>query len=70
MQDPGRAQKWTGLRQDSGDPLVFAPRVKEAYQALGINYREKLVVYSDALNVDKVLAIQKQCKELGFERGK
>ncbi|KAF7773304.1 hypothetical protein Agabi119p4_5471 [Agaricus bisporus var. burnettii] len=68
MQDPGRAQKWTGLRQDSGDPLVFAPRVKEAYQALGINYREKLVVYSDALNVNKVLAIQKQCKELGFER--
>jgi nicotinate phosphoribosyltransferase len=69
IQNKERAQKWTGLRQDSGDPFLFAPRAKELYQALGINYREKLMVYSDALNTDKVLAIQKQCKELGFEKG-
>jgi nicotinate phosphoribosyltransferase len=70
IQNEGRARKWTGLRQDSGDPLTFAPRAKEVYQTLGIDYREKLMVYSDALNTDKVLAIQKQCQELGFEKGK
>lgn len=69
MQNPERARKWTGLRQDSGDPFIFAPRVKEIYQELGINYREKLMVYSDSLNVDKALKIQQQCHELGFEKG-
>ncbi|KAF5359646.1 hypothetical protein D9756_003184 [Leucocoprinus leucothites] len=68
LQNPERAKKWTGLRQDSGDPFIFAPRVKEIYEKLRINYREKLMIFSDALNVDKALKIQEQCNELGFER--
>ncbi|PPQ73172.1 hypothetical protein CVT26_014771 [Gymnopilus dilepis] len=69
MSDPELAQRWTGLRQDSGDPFAFGPRVKKMYQALGIPYNTKSLIYSDALTVDKCLAIKKQCDELNFELG-
>lgn len=39
------------------------------YQALGIPYNTKSLIYSDALTVDKCLAIKKQCDELNFELG-
>jgi len=68
-QNPERVKKWTGLRQDSGDPFSFALHVKETYENLGINYREKLVVFSDSLDVEKAIKIQEQCNQLGFERG-
>jgi len=66
--DPARAERWTGLRQDSGDPFAFAPRVKEMYESLGIDPRQKRCVFSDGLNVDKVLRLQKQTAELGLDR--
>ncbi|KAF9448625.1 nicotinate phosphoribosyltransferase [Macrolepiota fuliginosa MF-IS2] len=66
--NPARAIKWTGLRQDSGDPLLFAPKVKETYDKIGIEGRDKLVIYSDSLNVDKALKIKRQCDELGFKK--
>ncbi|KAF8904998.1 Quinolinate phosphoribosyl transferase [Gymnopilus junonius] len=68
MADPELAQRWTGLRQDSGDPLVFGPRIKKMYQALGIPLNSKSLVYSDALTTDKCLTIKKQCDELNFDR--
>ena len=61
-----RARRWHGLRQDSGDPFVFAPRAKEVYERLGINPSEKIIVYSDWLNVEKAIALKKQCDELGL----
>ncbi|KXN85875.1 putative nicotinate phosphoribosyltransferase [Leucoagaricus sp. SymC.cos] len=67
-QNPARARRWTGLRQDSGDPFIFVSRVKELYERLGIDYREKLMVFSDALTVDKALKIQELCNELGFKK--
>ncbi|KAJ3535969.1 hypothetical protein NM688_g6901 [Phlebia brevispora] len=67
VQDKTRAQRWSGLRQDSGDPMVFAPRAKEVYDSLGINYHEKIIIYSDAINVEKALKIYKQCTEVGFK---
>jgi len=65
----GRARRWHGLRQDSGDPFGFAPLAKEVCERLGINPSEKTIVYSDWLNVDKTLALKKQCEEIGFNRG-
>jgi nicotinate phosphoribosyltransferase len=67
--DPERARRWTGLRQDSGDPFAFGPRVKEVYESLGIDPREKLIIYSDSLSVDKALRLRKQASELGLEKG-
>ena len=60
-----RAERWSGLRQDSGDPMVYAPRAIEVYESLGIDYRKKAIIYSDSVDVDKALKIQKQCNELG-----
>ncbi|KAH9958543.1 nicotinate phosphoribosyltransferase [Russula dissimulans] len=64
--DVGRARRW-GLRQDSGDPFIFAPLAREACERLGIDPSEKTIVYSDWLNVDKALALKKQCEEIGFK---
>lgn len=68
--DPERAQRWDGLRQDSGDPFVFGPRAFEMYRSLGIDHSAKALIYSDALNVEKALKIKQQCDELGFKKGK
>jgi nicotinate phosphoribosyltransferase len=68
MAEPERAHRWTGLRQDSGDPFLFGPRVKAMYESIGIDHKSKTLVYSDALTIDKCLAIKKQCDELGFSK--
>ncbi|PIL29887.1 hypothetical protein GSI_08096 [Ganoderma sinense ZZ0214-1] len=60
------AEHWTGLRQDSGDPYVFAPRAKEVYEQLGLDYTKKTIIFSDALDVEKALQLKKQCDRLGF----
>lgn len=70
MADPELAQRWTGLRQDSGDPFAFGPRIKKMYQALGIPFSSKSLIYSDALTIDKCLDIKKQSDELNFDRGR
>ncbi|CAA7265593.1 unnamed protein product [Cyclocybe aegerita] len=66
--DSELAHRWTGLRQDSGDPFTFGPRVKEMYEALGIPHASKTIIFSDSLDVDKCLKIKKQCDELGFAK--
>jgi nicotinate phosphoribosyltransferase len=66
--EPERAHRWTGLRQDSGDPFLFGPRVKAMYESIGIDHESKTLVYSDALTIDKCLAIKRQCDELGFSK--
>ncbi|KAI0636175.1 nicotinate phosphoribosyltransferase [Trametes polyzona] len=67
VQDPHFAQHWIGLRQDSGDPYVYAPRAKEIYEQLGVDYTKKTIIFSDALNVEKALKLKKQCDELGLK---
>ncbi|KAI0048993.1 nicotinate phosphoribosyltransferase [Auriscalpium vulgare] len=64
--DPERAQRWRGLRQDSGDPFAFAPQAKAVYESMGIDIRDKTVIYSDSLDLEKALALKKQCGEIGF----
>jgi len=62
-----QAEHWQGLRQDSGDPFLFAPVVKEVYKKLGIDYRQKTIVYSDGLHVDKCLRLKEHCESYGFK---
>ncbi|KAF7375058.1 Nicotinate phosphoribosyltransferase [Mycena sanguinolenta] len=64
--DKERALRWQGLRQDSGDPFVFGRRAKEVFDSLGINPREKIIVYSDALDIDKALGLKEQADDLGL----
>ena len=54
------------MRQDSGDPFVYAPRAREIYQSMNVDHTTKVIVYSDGLTVDKALALKKQCDEVGF----
>jgi nicotinate phosphoribosyltransferase len=42
--------------------------MKEVLERLGINHRERLIIYSDSLDVDKSLALKKHCEEIGFIR--
>ncbi|THV02788.1 nicotinate phosphoribosyltransferase [Dendrothele bispora CBS 962.96] len=65
--NPERARTWRGLRQDSGDPFVFGPRAKELYEAMGISCKEKMIIYSDSLDLEKALNLKKQADELGFQ---
>jgi len=60
-------QRWNGLRQDSGDPIAFARQAKEAYDRVGVDTAEKAIVFSDSLDVEKSLEINKVAKELGFK---
>ena len=64
--DTERARRWRVLRHDSGDPFTFAPQAKEVYERLGINHRERTIIYSDGLNLEKTLALKKHCEEIGF----
>jgi nicotinate phosphoribosyltransferase len=60
-------QRWKGLRQDSGDPITFARQAKEAYDKVGVDVAEKVIIFSDSLDVEKSLEINKVTKELGFK---
>ncbi|MFT4030837.1 MAG: nicotinate phosphoribosyltransferase [Siphonobacter sp.] len=51
-----------GVRHDSGDPLLFADRVIEHYQEMGIDPLSKTIIFSDGLNLDKVARIVEHCR--------
>jgi len=59
-----------GVRQDSGDPLAFADQVIAHYELMGIDPRSKTIIFSDALNYDKVERIANYCKgKIGMSFG-
>lgn len=60
--DKEYAELFTGVRQDSGDPIEFAKKVIEHYIYLGIDPTTKTIVFSDALDVDKVNEILNFCR--------
>ncbi|WP_345950671.1 nicotinate phosphoribosyltransferase [Mucilaginibacter sp. PAMB04274] len=51
-----------GVRHDSGDPLQFADQVIAHYNSLGIDPLTKTIIFSDALNYDKVARIAGHCR--------
>jgi len=51
---------WTGIRVDSGDPATGAETAIDWWKSRGEDPREKLVIFSDGLDVDKIVALQKQ----------
>jgi nicotinate phosphoribosyltransferase len=53
------AKLYDGVRHDSGDPFVWANLVLDHYRKLGIDPRTKTLVFSDSLDVDKVVAIDR-----------
>ncbi len=57
-----QAEKWKGLRHDSGDPIEFGEKAIKFYKEHGIDPKEKLLVFSDGLDVDKIIAIAEHFK--------
>jgi nicotinate phosphoribosyltransferase len=51
---------WTGIRIDSGDPATGAENAIAWWQARGEDPRQKLVIFSDGLDVDKIVELQAQ----------
>jgi len=51
---------WTGIRIDSGDPATGAEIAINWWKSRGEDPTKKLVIFSDGLDVDKIVALQKQ----------
>ncbi|MFA5020998.1 MAG: nicotinate phosphoribosyltransferase [Patescibacteria group bacterium] len=52
-----QARLWKGLRHDSGDPFIFGEKAIKFYQNIGIDPKEKMVVFSDGLDVNTIIAL-------------
>lgn len=59
---PEQAEKWGGLRHDSGDPFEFGEKVIKFYKQYGIDPLEHTIVYSDGLDVDMIVALADRFK--------
>lgn len=59
-QAPDWLAGWTGIRIDSGDPAAGAEAAIVWWQSRGEDPRDKLVIFSDGLDVDKIVALQAQ----------
>ena len=57
---PDWLAKWTGIRIDSGDPATGAEIAIKWWQSRGEDPREKLVIFSDGLDVEKIVELQAQ----------
>lgn len=51
---PDWLSQWTGIRVDSGDPAQGAEEAIRWWQARGEDPREKLIIFSDGLDVAKI----------------
>ncbi|GAA5820006.1 hypothetical protein JCM11251_005444 [Rhodosporidiobolus azoricus] len=66
VSNPERAKRWKGLRQDSGDPFTFIETAKEAWERVGDDPSKKIVVFSDALDVDLCIKLKQASDEAGI----
>jgi nicotinate phosphoribosyltransferase len=51
---------WTGIRIDSGDPATGAEKAIKWWKDRGEDPTQKLVIFSDGLDVDKIAELHKQ----------
>ena len=51
---------WTGIRIDSGDPATGAENAIRWWRDRGEDPRGKLIIFSDGLDVDRIIALHRQ----------
>lgn len=54
---------WTGIRIDSGDPATGAETAIKWWKERGEDPKTKMVIFSDGLDVDKIIELHKQFKD-------
>ena len=54
---PDWLARWTGIRIDSGDPAAGAEMAIDWWKSRGEDPRDKLVIFSDGLDVDKIVEL-------------
>ncbi len=59
------ADVFTGVRQDSGDPLEFLEMMRKFYKKCGITDK-KVIVFSDSLNVEKCIQYREATIKAGL----
>lgn len=57
------AEKYDGLRQDSGDPIEWGYKVLNFYSKMDIDPSSKTIMFSDGLNIDKAIKINNEFKD-------
>lgn len=62
---PSYAQTFTGVRQDSGNPLEFVKLMRDFYDSAGVKDK-KTIVFSDSLNIDLCLEYKHAAEKAGF----
>lgn len=70
--DERLARAYTGVRHDSGDPFEWSERMLAHYETLGIDPREKTLIYSNSLSVPRALELFEHYRErarIGFGIG-
>lgn len=54
------ARQFDGVRHNSGDPVPWGYKMIRHYESLGIDPTTKLVIFSDALDAAKAVALQRE----------
>ncbi|BFZ63180.1 nicotinate phosphoribosyltransferase [Saitoella coloradoensis] len=62
----GLSAAFKGVRQDSGDPWGFVERMCGHYRRVGVDPAEKVVVFSDALTVEKAVSLKFHAEKCGI----
>jgi nicotinate phosphoribosyltransferase len=57
-----RADRFAGVRQDSGEPEAFALALIDHYHRMDIDPKTKTIVFSDGLDIRRALAIHTACR--------
>ena len=57
------ATLFSGVRHDSGDPIEWGEKILEHYKTLGINAKDKTLLFSDSLNFDKATKIYEHFRD-------